>query len=148
LFCQLKKCCARAGLSPIGSNDELLSLLVDHLVESAPPPATSSATSSSPSSSLATDTAAAQSGGGSEKPSGVAIAKKILSLDETDDYAGILNLLGGDGAGGRITKTSPVATMRKAYLKLSLQIHPDKLSRVFDQATKAFQVRGEGWLTD
>jgi hypothetical protein len=29
--------------------------------------------------------------------------------------------------------------MRKAYLKLSLIIHPDKLGRTFDQATKAFQ---------
>ena len=72
----------------------------------------------------------------SEKSYAVAIAKKILSLDEIDDFEGILNLLGGD----RITKLSPLAAMRKAYLKLSLLIHPDKLSRDFDQATKSFQV--------
>jgi hypothetical protein len=137
---QLKKCCARAGLSPIGSNDELLSSLVDHLVENAflPPDATSSAAGED--SATDNSSSASSSSSGVEKPSGVAIAKKILSLDESDDYEGILNLLGGDG-GGRITKSSPVAVMRKAYLKLSLQIHPDKLSRVFDQATKAFQVR-------
>jgi curved DNA-binding protein CbpA len=29
--------------------------------------------------------------------------------------------------------------MRKAYLKISLIIHPDKIGRVFAQATKAFQ---------
>ena len=39
----------------------------------------------------------------------------------------------------RITKQTPLAIMRKAYLKLSLVIHPDKLGRSFDQATKAFQ---------
>ena len=54
-----------------------------------------------------------------EKPSGVALAKKILLLDESDDFAGILNLL---GSAEPITKSSPVAAMRKAYLKLSLQV--------------------------
>lgn len=133
---QLKKCCACAGLSPIGTTDELLSALVDHLAENTSAPASSS--SDVPGDNTA-HTEGGTGGETSDKPSGVAIAKKILSLDERDDYEGILNLLGGQG-GGRITKSSPVAVMRKAYLKLSLQIHPDKLSRVFDQATKAFQV--------
>jgi hypothetical protein len=133
---QLKKCCACAGLSPIGTTDELLSALVDHLAENTSAPASSS--SDVPGDKTA-NTEGGTEGETSDKPSGVAIAKKILSLDERDDYEGILNLLGGQG-GGRITKSSPVAVMRKAYLKLSLQIHPDKLSRVFDQATKAFQV--------
>ena len=39
----------------------------------------------------------------------------------------------------RISKQTPLAIMRKAYLKLSLIIHPDKLGRSYDQATKAFQ---------
>lgn len=138
---QLKKCCACAGLSPIGTTDELLSALVDHLAENTSAPASSSSDVHVPGDKTANTEGAEGGTGGetSDKPSGVAIAKKILSLDERDDYEGILNLLGGQG-GGRITKSSPVAVMRKAYLKLSLQIHPDKLSRVFDQATKAFQV--------
>jgi curved DNA-binding protein CbpA len=30
--------------------------------------------------------------------------------------------------------------MRKAYLRLSLALHPDRLGRRFKDATKAFQV--------
>ena len=51
---------------------------------------------------------------------------------------GILNISTTSDA-ARITKQTPLAIMRKAYLKLSLIIHPDKLGRSFDQATKAFQ---------
>ena len=51
---------------------------------------------------------------------------------------GILNISTTSDA-ARITKQTPLATMRRAYLKLSLIIHPDKLGRSFDQATKAFQ---------
>ena len=32
------------------------------------------------------------------------------------------------------------AVMRKAYLKIAQKIHPDKLGKKFDGATKAFQV--------
>lgn len=137
LCTQLKKCCARAGLSPIGSSDELLSSLVDHLVSI-------SSSSSSPAIKSEKNSAGSKEGELAEAsnvekrdPSGVAIAKKILSLDETDDFEGILNLLGG---ATRVTRSSPVAAMRKAYLKLSLLVHPDKLASSFDQATKAFQV--------
>jgi DnaJ domain len=38
-----------------------------------------------------------------------------------------------------ITASSPTTAMRKAYLKLSLLIHPDKLSKHFADAAKAFQ---------
>ena len=120
----LKKYVARAGLSPIGTADELLTSLVNHLSEHTVP-----ALSDTNSAQSMQDTI--QSAG----PSDIEIAKKILQLDASDDYVSILNIAGG----GNILSSSPIAVMRKAYLKLSLLIHPDKLQRKFDQATKAFQ---------
>lgn len=39
----------------------------------------------------------------------------------------------------RLTAQSEHSQLRKAYLKLSLMIHPDKLQSKFAQATTAFQ---------
>jgi hypothetical protein len=61
----------------------------------------------------------------------------VLQLSENDDHVGILNL--GTPSIAPITKSSSAALMRKAYLKLSLLIHPDKLGKTFSEATKAFQ---------
>lgn len=61
---------------------------------------------------------------------------KVLALAELDEHAEILNL--ARGSGPVITSASPVAMMRKAYLKLSLVIHPDRNASNPD-ATKAFQ---------
>jgi hypothetical protein len=73
---------------------------------------------------------------------GVAIAEKILELDENEDYAAILNL-GTANENDRISSKSstppPFALLRKLYLKLSLAIHPDKIGKSFPQATRAFQ---------
>jgi hypothetical protein len=118
----LKRFVARAGLSPIGTADELLTSLVGHLA----------ATGSSGSSRAAAESDLEAS---TQGPSDVEIAKRVIELDASDDYLGILNIAGV----GSITSSSPVAVMRKAYLKLSIRIHPDKLQRKFDQATKAFQ---------
>jgi hypothetical protein len=123
----LKKIVAQNGLSPIGSNDELLTSLVNHLI--------SSQLSTSTSAPAANSSAGHNSTTSSQSPSNVAIARRILELNEIDDFEGILNIAGGEP----ITKHSSVAAMRKAYLKLSLVIHPDKLERIFDQATKSFQ---------
>jgi hypothetical protein len=62
----------------------------------------------------------------------VGMAKQVLDL--AGDAAGVLSLLGAP-----ITRDSPFAQQRKAYLSLSRMIHPDKLSRHFDGATRAFQ---------
>ena len=62
------------------------------------------------------------------------MAKQVLALGEAGDAAAVLSLLGVP-----ITRESPFAQQRKAYLQLSRMIHPDKLSRSFDGATRAFQ---------
>jgi hypothetical protein len=66
------------------------------------------------------------------EPVGIVLAKQILEMK--DDYPAVLSI-----SGINIEISSSVATMRKAYLKLSLQIHPDKLEKTFPDATKAFQ---------
>ena len=62
----------------------------------------------------------------------VGMAKQVLEL--AGDAAGILSLLGTP-----INASSPLAQQRKAYLALSRMLHPDKLGRHFDGATRAFQ---------
>lgn len=122
----LTKACAQSGVSPIGNQDELLDALVKHL-EVTKPSTTSSSQSSSSSQSA---------GGGVSDP--IAIARRVLELDELDDWEGILNLAAPNPE-SKVNKNSPIAIMRKLYLKLSLVVHPDKIGRDFDQATKSFQ---------
>lgn len=64
----------------------------------------------------------------------VDMAKQVLALGEGGDASGVLSLVGSP-----ITSTTPFAAQRKAYLQLSRMIHPDKLGRHFDGATRAFQ---------
>ena len=64
----------------------------------------------------------------------VEMAKQVLTLGEAGDAAGIFSLLGAP-----ITTATPFAAQRKAYLSLSRMIHPDKIGRHFDGATRAFQ---------
>eukprot|EP00040_Diaphanoeca_grandis_P023246 m.126122 g.126122 ORF g.126122 m.126122 type:complete len:621 (-) comp29181_c0_seq1:145-2007(-) len=118
----LKKQAAQLGCNVMGTADEILAEVITKLKANKPAdPAPGDASS-----------------GGSKFASSnqvdpIALAKKVLELSEVDDSLGILNL-GGAG----ITKDSPVAKMRKCYLKLSLVLHPDK-NRGFDDATNAFQ---------
>ena len=76
------------------------------------------------------------------------VAKRILDLSEAEDLLGILNLAVPPGSSA-LTKSSSTADLRKAYLKLSLLIHPDKLGKVFPDATRAFQalVRAFDYVT-
>ena len=39
-----------------------------------------------------------------------------------------------------LSRDSPTAVLRKAYLKMSLAIHPDRIGRTFKEATRSFQV--------
>ena len=59
----------------------------------------------------------------------IAVAEQVLEYAENDDYEAILNMTRTSNADPVITKNSPIAIMRKAYLKLSLIIHPDKIGR-------------------
>lgn len=68
----------------------------------------------------------------------IAVARKVIALDDEGDCEGILNLA-APSTDAKITKASPSAAMRKLYLKLSLLIHPDRLGGRFKDATKAFQ---------
>ena len=177
----LRKVSARAGLSPIGSNDELLISLVAHLARQRPAAsaadgASSSSTQPPPSSGAPT------AGGGRVDP--VALAQRVLSLadDAVADPSVVSktpllflaacdrNAANGSRVGGcrqcsthrprppniirwppplqvlrladpTASGSSPTAVLRKAYLKISLAIHPDRLGRAFPDATKAFQVR-------
>lgn len=120
----LKKAASKHGVSPIGSNDEILAALVEYLK----------------SKGISTDQQASalpqvESNNAAVNP--VAVAQRVLQLAEDGDEEGILNI--ATTKDSRISKNSPVASMRKAYLKLSLLIHPDKLGRQYEHSTKAFQ---------
>ena len=76
----MKKACAKAGVYPDQSADELLDGLIKHYQEN------NLGTSSSNSNSSSGDSN--QEG----KVDPVKVAKAVLELDEYDDFAGILNL--------------------------------------------------------
>eukprot|EP00629_Pelagomonadales_sp_RCC1024_P017124 CAMPEP_0119293542 /NCGR_PEP_ID=MMETSP1329-20130426/46286_1 /TAXON_ID=114041 /ORGANISM="Genus nov. species nov., Strain RCC1024" /LENGTH=572 /DNA_ID=CAMNT_0007294415 /DNA_START=112 /DNA_END=1827 /DNA_ORIENTATION=+ len=112
----LKKAAAQAGTSPMGSPEEMLDGIVQALLKHAP-----------------AKPALEQNDGGAGASRKA--AARVLELADEDDWEGILAL----GAPGReISAKSPVNELRKAYRRLCLVVHPDKL-RGFDGATRAFQ---------
>lgn len=115
---QLRKIVAQLGMDPTGDKDELHFSLIEHLKKK-----------NAGSSSSGGDGESADSPG--DAP-GIVVAKQILEMQT--DYPAVLS-----ASGINITTDSSIATMRKAYLKLSLLIHPDKLQSIFPDATKAFQ---------
>lgn len=119
---QLRKIVAQLGMDPTGDKDELHSSLIGHLKTKSKSKATAGGEAASGSSSSSN----------SNEPPGIVVAKQILEMQS--DYPSILS-----ASGINITTDSSVATMRKAYLKLSLLIHPDKLQSIFPESTKAFQ---------
>lgn len=123
----LKVAVAKAGVSPIGTQDELLSALVEYLL-----------LNNTKTSKSGEESATSGSKTSKGEMDGVAIAKAILELEEQDDDEGILNILGPEKT-QMIDSRSLTSAMRKNYLKISLLIHPDKIGRQFGQATKAFQ---------
>jgi hypothetical protein len=128
---ELKKVAAQHGVSPIGSQDEMLLELVAKLAKGA---AAGGGGKGGASSSEGGKVVEGKANSGDV----VDLAERVLSLSEVDDHEGILNL-GRTTDSPPITSKSPVAITRKAYLKLSLLLHPDKLSSKFAQATKCFQ---------
>ena len=129
---QLRKAAASLGVSVIGNQDEILEAVVDHLEKNQSSPSSDNAAAAGfPSSS--------SSGNTEGRIDVVKIASRVLQLGELEDYEGILNLATVPNT-PPLSRSSSVAAMRKAYLKLSLLLHPDKLpSSVFGEATKAFQ---------
>jgi len=113
---------AKAGISPIGTLDEIMFEYIEYLKKNIPSTDKSEVQS-------AGDTA---DKGGREKNIAM-LADKVLQLDEEDDFIGILKL-----GGLNVTLSSSVAVLRKAYLKLSLMLHPDK-NKNYPEATKVFQ---------
>lgn len=136
---RLKKELASRGLPcdlSIESRDALARRLVDALCASVP------------SSAAAAPSHTDHADGGSEAASSIQIAvdvaKRALELGEGGDFEGVLSLT----SSRRLSRETPFAVLRRAYLNLSRMIHPDKLGRHFDGATRAFQevVRAFDWI--
>jgi hypothetical protein len=112
---QLRKTLAQAGLSPMGDKPELVLRLAAHL--------------KSVQDGGDDDDDDDEGGGGgsgsssSSSSSSMKSADKLIPavLESIHDYAALLSLSGMD-----IHEKSPTSDMRKAYLKLSLKVHPDK----------------------
>ncbi len=126
---ELKKVAAKRGISPMLTPEEMLDELIKKLESEKGSTAASSSTSNGETTTTNNNTSTNNA---------IIIAKKIIELAENYDDEGIINIL-NQSTDTRITRTSPIAAMRKCYLKLSLLIHPDKLGRDFEHATKAFQ---------
>jgi hypothetical protein len=123
----LTSAACKVGVSPIGSNDEIMKEFVDYL-EKNPPIQKSNNDNNSEDNN--------NNSNGNDQA--LTIARKILELGENDDHEAILNL-GNKSGTEKITRQTPLNVMRKAYLKLSLVIHPDKIGRIFEGATRSFQ---------
>ena len=115
---EVRKTLAQAGLDVIGNQPELRQRLVAHLDTQARAAHASLDESAAPEAR--------------DAPSNAAIIQAALACG--DDYAALLSLAGGEP----ITPDSPVAVMRRAFLRLSLKLHPDKNGNIAG-APAAFQ---------
>ena len=119
---EVRKLLGAAGGDIIGNQAELKLRLAKHMreqQESTEPSSAQSASSSSSSSSSISATNAS-------------IIKSVLEC--ADDYASLLSL-----SGVTVTASSPQAELRRAYLRLSLKVHPDKNSSSLE-SRQAFQL--------
>jgi hypothetical protein len=123
---QLRKAAARVGVSPIGSSDEMIGGLVEYLTKE-----------KRKNGGGDDDAASASASDPTAKVKGPALAEAVLSLADAAIISPIRILQLSDPA---LQPTSPTADLRKAYLKISLHIHPDRIGREFKEATKAFQI--------
>lgn len=126
---KLKPCALKVGISPIGTLDEIMFAYIDYLEKNPTTPSSNNDTNANGDEQSSTTTTTTGSG----QTKTAQISTKVLTLAEEDDFVGILNL-----GGATVTSSSSVAILRKAYLKLSLILHPDK-NRSCPDATKVFQ---------
>jgi len=130
---QLRKEAARFGVSPIGTPDEMLDGLVGYLMKEKRKNEVvydGAAAASDPTTSCGKKC-------NGRKATGPGLAEAVLSLADASIMSPIRVLQLSDPA---LEPTSPTADLRKAYLKISLHIHPDRIGSEFKDATKAFQV--------
>ena len=114
----IRKMLAGNGLSPIGEKDELVLRLAKWLKEQ----------------NGGDGGVAGSSDSASAKPTTISPTQLIEDVTRLeDDHTALLSL-----SGVQVTNSSSTSTMRKAYLLLSRQIHPDKHGGSSD-AKKAFQ---------
>jgi len=127
---KLRKHASRVGISPIGTLDEIMFAYIDYLKKNIP----SNSSSGDAKGDVGQADKGSSSGGVNDREKNAAmLSDKVLQLDEEDDFIGILKL-----GGMNVTTSSSVAVLRKAYLKLSLMLHPDK-NKTHPEATKVFQ---------
>lgn len=96
---ELRKECAARGLSPIGTNDELLERLIGKL----------QTTDGSKQSN--------DSDSGANEDGPIFLAQRIVDLAENQDWEGIMSVLGEN-----LNSSSDKSVLRKTYLKLSLLV--------------------------
>ena len=115
---EVRKTLAGAGLDCIGSLNELKRRLADYVLQQGGGNGSSSSSGSS-SSGSSSSSSSSSSSGASGGGSNVALIKQVV--EAADDYLALLSL-----SGLALTAASPIADLRKAYLKLSIRVHPDK----------------------
>ena len=115
---EVRKTLAASGLDCIGSMNELKRRLAEHVIASSGGGSGAGAGSAASGGGSGAGVGSAASGGGGVGGN-AALIKQVL--EAADDYAALLSL-----SGAPITAASPLAEMRKAYLRLSMRVHPDK----------------------
>ena len=116
---EVRKTLAASGLDCIGSMNELKRRLAEHVIASSGGGGGAGAGSAASGGGSGAGAGSAASGGGGGGGGNAALIKQVL--EAADDYAALLSL-----SGAPITAASPLAEMRKAYLRLSMRVHPDK----------------------
>lgn len=111
----IRKTLASNGLDVMGTKDELVRRLADHLVS------VKAATGSGAGAAAASSSAGAGGGGGGAGGAARLIQAIIDRSEAGSTNAALLSLSGID-----VDANSSTADMRKAYRKLSVKVHPDK----------------------
>ena len=141
---EFRKLLAQRGLPcdlSINSRDELMQRLLDALKQEGGGGSGGSGGGGGASSSAGGGAGGATEGDEDSEALATRLAMQVLELSESGDPEGVLSVLGQT-----ITRTTPFAQQRRAYLNLARIMHPDKLPR-YQQATKAFQALVQAFET-